>query len=53
MLLDAVGSVTVHDEPDLLLINQDSLAVTVKFAVLVTGAVDAAAIAALIADMSN
>ena len=35
---DAVGSVTVQVEPDLLLISQASPTATVKLAVLVTGA---------------
>ena len=39
VLVLALGSVTVQDEPDLLLISQVSPAATVKLAVLVTGAV--------------
>lgn len=38
MLDEAVGSVTVQDEPDLLLIDHTSLAPTEKLAVCVTGA---------------
>ena len=37
-MVDGVGKVTVQVEPDLLLINHNSVAATVKSAVLVTGA---------------
>jgi hypothetical protein len=49
----AVGRVTVHVEPDLLLMSQVSLSATVKSAVLVTGADDAALMAAVIAAVST
>ena len=45
-MVDGVGKVTVQVEPDLLLINQTSVAATEKFAVWVTGADGAAAVEA-------
>ena len=50
---DAEGKVTVQVEPDLLLMSQVSLAATVKFAVLVTGALDSAAMLAVIKPTST
>ena len=45
-MADAVGKVTVQVEPDLLLIDQTSVAATVKLAVWVTGADGAPVVAA-------
>ena len=50
---DAVGSVAVQVDPDLLLMIQVSLSATVKSAVLVTGADDAALMAAVIDAVST